>query len=192
MIYSIQGKIESFQPNKLIIKTNSGLSFEVIVSPKLASKFELEQEIKLLTVMVITEKFFGLYGFEDERKRDIFLRLEAISGIGHRLAYNIVSFAEPDEIAQKCKLGDVDYFVQIPGIGKKTAKKIIVELSQIFETEVSLKSLFLDKEDKLLFEALRGLGYKLKEIRKVLPKVDKTASLEERIRQALKELSLRN
>lgn len=190
MIYSIKGKITEKFLNKLIIQTKAGISFEVIVSPKFASSVDKGQEIELITVLVITEKFLGIYGFENLKKKEIFTKLESISGIGHRLAYNIVSFADIEELAERCRIGDVEYFAQIPGIGKKTAQKVIVELSQIFESELSLKSLFLDKEDKLLFEALRGLGYRVKDIRKILPEIEKNLPLEERIKQALKKLSL--
>ncbi len=189
MIYSIKGTVKKVSSSKVVVETPAGLSFEIAISPRLVGKLRLGESCEVLVAFVSTEKFFGFYGFEDEQQREVFYKLEAVSGIGHKLAYNIVSFSKVKELQKKAQAGDVEFFTQIPGVGKKTARKLIVELSQIFEEEVSFSKLFLDKEDQLLLEILKSLGFKMTEIRKILPKVDKSKPVEERVKVALKYLS---
>ena len=189
MVYSVKGRIKKILSSKVVLETSAGFSIEIIVSPDLAGNLKLGTTQEILVAFVLTEKFFGFYGFKEEAQREIFYKLESISGIGHKLAYKIVSFSKIEELQKRAKQGDIDFFTQIPGVGRKTARKLIVELSQIFDEEVSLQKLFLDEEDKLLLEVLRNLGFKVFEIKRVLPKVDKAKPIEERIKIALKLLS---
>lgn len=189
MICAIEGKIDKIFSNKIVIKTEAGFYIEVLASPRLIAKVNLGEKIKLIVGFVATEKFLGFYGFENDKQREIFYKLAGISGIGHKLAYNIVSFAEIEELTLRAKKGDLEFFTQIPGIGKKTAKKLLVELSQVFEQDVEFSKLFLDEEDKLLLEALKTLGYNPSQIKKIIIKVEKNKPLEERVKLALKLLS---
>ncbi len=189
MISKIKGQVKELNSNKVVIETPAGLFFEVFISPKIADSLELESFVELEVLLVVTEKFFGFYGFETREEKEVFSRIEKIPGIGHKLAYNIISFAQLEKIAQKCKEGDIDFFVQIPGVGRKTAKKLIIELGNIFEEEIKVQNLFVNEEDRLLIEALKTLGYKLSEIKEIIPKVERGLSLEERLKKALKFLS---
>jgi len=146
----------------------------------------------------VKEDILDLYGFKDDAERSLFMNLNTISGIGPRSAMNILSGTNPDEFKSRIVAGDVKSLTVIPGIGAKTAKRIIVELKEKFAADFDGKDDlgFTDDEDSLMVKdainALQSLGYKQAQVNKTLKDLemagDLSGGLEEIIRKALAKM----
>jgi Holliday junction DNA helicase RuvA len=141
----------------------------------------------------VTDNSLALYGFYSEKERDLFLKLISISGIGPKIALNILSGIESSDLEDAIRRSDVARISLIPGIGKKTAMRIALELQEkldlkenVFETQ-SIK----EKED--LISALMNLGFKRREVEKIVEECLQTFSLDEGfdklLRESLKQLA---
>jgi Holliday junction DNA helicase RuvA len=186
MIGKIKGKLIETEGNKGLIETNSGLSYEVVLVPSIISKYPVNSNINLYSKLIIREDSQTLYGFEFKEQVNFFNDLLSISGVGPKLAFTVISFSNKNDIVKAVKSNDVDFFVKIPGLGKKTSLKIIVELSSKLEADVNISKLYLNEEDKTVLDALVSLGFKLKEAKEILGKIPKKGSIEERIKQGLR------
>jgi Holliday junction DNA helicase RuvA len=141
-----------------------------------------------------------LYGFVSGDDRDVFLRLTAVSGIGPRLAMNILSGMEPADLLQAVADGDLARLVRIPGVGKRTAERMVVELKDRFKDLLLVRGAAatgdLGEPDGFSMEevrsALLNFGYKAATVGKMLPLLKKEAaagaSLQDVIREALRLL----
>ena len=98
----------------------------------------------------------------------------------------MVSHTRVDELLQAVKENNVEYFTQVPGLGKKTSMKIILELSQKVKSEFKFSQMNMSDDDKTVIEALIALGYKTQEARNLFSKLPKDLSIEEKIKHALK------
>ena len=156
------------------------------------------ETVALLTHLHVKEDILDLYGFKDDAERSLFMNLNTISGIGPRSAMNILSGTNPGEFKSRIVAGDVKSLTIIPGIGAKTAKRIIVELKEKFASDFDGKDDlgFIDDEDsqsvKDAINALLSLGYKQAQVNKSLKDLEKTGDLsgglEEIIRKALAKM----
>lgn len=202
MIGWLQGIIrDQSQLGKIVLDVN-GVGYDVEVS--LTTFFQLEQyPAAQLTALhihtLVREDAFILYGFLEKQERTLFRTLIKINGIGARVAMNILSHAAPREFIYHVMNNNKDFLIKLPGIGKKTAERLLIELkdsfqSQMFETE----SIMLKSEEKkpasLTDEAvlaLVALGYKNHEAQQVIKKLgDDHVSVEGLIRSALKQLTV--
>ena len=199
MVNSISGKLVFKDPTIANIEVG-GFVFNISISLASYEKLpEVNDNISLLTHLHVKEDILELYGFADETERSLFLNLNKINGIGPRSAMNILSGTTPVEFKQKIIDGDVKSLTSIPGIGAKTAKRIIVELKEVFSVDSNLSDNlgFENKKENFVIRdaqsALKSLGYKENQISKAISQLQKDSNmpdkLEDVIRKILKELN---
>jgi len=186
MIAKIKGKLKEINANLGLIETVSGLSYEVFLTPAIISENAVEQDLEIYTYLQVREDEWRLYGFQTKKELKLFKLLLTVSGVGPKTAFTVISFTNSEEIIDSIKKNDFSSLQKIPGLGKKTAMKIIVEIAQKLKTEIELDKLFVSEEDKTALDALVALGYKTSEARELLAKIPQNLPLEEKIKQALK------
>jgi len=197
MIDSIFGKLIRKEPTFAIVDMD-GLRLKINIT---ITTFEILSSIgtsvELMTYLHVREDILDLYGFSDDTERDVFLKLIGVSGIGPRSAISILSGARPKDFKQRIIAEDVKSLTIIPGIGPKTAKRIILELKEKFVGEdVDISNLIgtdqTSDEIKDVVQALLSLGYKRGQINESLKKLKNTddldGSLEEIIKKALSKM----
>ena len=199
MVNSISGKLVFKDPTIANVEVG-GFVFNISISLASYEKLpEVNDNISLLTHLHVKEDILELYGFADETERSLFLNLNKINGIGPRSAMNILSGTTPVEFKQKIIDGDVKSLTSISGIGAKTAKRIIVELKEVFSVDSNLSDNlgFENKKENFVIRdaqsALKSLGYKENQISKAISQLKKDSNmpdkLEDVIRKILKELN---
>ena len=195
MIDQISGKIISINDNYVVLAVG-GLGIKVNISANFASKLVNEDLITLVTYLNVREDALDLYGFKNDSERNLFLMLIAISGIGPKLAVSILSGVELEELKSNILSGDIKSLTSIPGVGAKTAKRIIIELkdklSKTTTTELGFEENFGSKISKDVLSALVGLGYSESMATEVIKKINPASpdkSIESLIKEALKILN---
>ena len=198
LINSINGVLFSKSPTEAIIDIG-GIRFKIHITVATYEVLPKEGDyVDILTHLHVKEDILDLYGFKDGDERELFFNLNLISGIGPRSAMNILSGTNPMEFKSRIIDGDVKSLTVIPGIGAKTAKRIIVELKEKFETDVIDKNdlgLVDNGDNKIIKDAanaLQSLGYKSNQVNKILKDLDSSGELsgglEEIIRKALAKI----
>ncbi|MCX2683598.1 Holliday junction branch migration protein RuvA [Campylobacter sp. MIT 21-1685] len=183
MVVAIEGIITKKEPTYTIIKTDSGISYGIFVSLFCAAKLEKLQKTELLVTQILKEDSNKLYGFLDKNEQKMFEMLLKVNGIGANTAMTVCSSLDVNSFHKALHLKDEQIFQKIPGIGAKSAKRIIVELSDsktIFTAEDNGKSEAL--------AALLSLGFKQDTILNVLNSCQST-NTSELVKEALKKLS---
>ena len=192
MIDSVKGTIAIKDPTYVVIDLN-GLRLKITISvatfEKLPSK---SSSVDLLTYLHVREDILNLYGFYSEEERDIFIKLINVSGIGPRSAITILSGATPKDFKNRIISEDVKSLTVIPGIGPKTAKRIILELKEKFIGEdVDISNLIgaeqTNDEIKDVVQALLSLGYKRGQINEALKKMKENDTLEGSLEEIIKK-----
>jgi Holliday junction DNA helicase RuvA len=149
--------------------------------------------VELLIHTHLSESALALFGFSTEAEREIFLKLIGVSGIGPKLAMNILSGIEPDDLAAAVRDGDVARLTMIPGIGKKTALRIAMELQDKLEKKEKVLSALDSPEREDLVSALTNMGFRRKEVDRVVDEALKAmtpkAGFERLLRESLKRLA---
>jgi len=195
MIGWLNGRIlDKSQPGKLVLDVN-GVGYDVDTS--LNTFFQLESgltEISLHIHTVVREDALILYGFNDKKERAMFRALLKVNGIGPKVALAVLSRLTPDELVQCVYQQNTLALTQLPGVGKKTAERIVLEMKDglstlmanfPFSTPSSAASIRQDNTEAA--KALEALGYKPQEAQKMISKVDDgQLSCEMLIRMALK------
>lgn len=190
MIAHIRGKVTEKFGNALIIDVN-GVGYEITVPTPDFEATLLEEEKKFFTYHVVRENVEELYGFSSLVAKKIFELLISVQGVGPKAAIAILSLAEAEEVRNAIANADATFISRASGVGKKSAERVIVDLSDkvgapsrygATETKYVKKS---DEPDEAL-DALIALGFPLKEATLALEKVDVNLPVEERIRLALK------
>ena len=194
MIGSLIGLIKEKTPSAILLEVN-GIGYEIAVP--LSTSFQLPnvgESAYLLTHLVVREDQHSLYGFATDEERKLFRALIKISGVGAKLAITILSGTNVTGFIQSVVNEDIDALVHLPGIGKKTAERLIVEMKdKISEISSDENSLSQNNENSAVAEAINALvnlGYKTKDARTILDKIESEGlTVEELIRQALKSLN---
>jgi holliday junction DNA helicase RuvA len=164
-----------------------GVGYRIRVGEKIYESMTLEQEAALFIHTAVREDAIELYGFLDYQTLALFEMFISVSGIGPKTASVIVGTKKREEVERAVQEADVAFFQKVPGIGKKGAQRIIVDLKGKMP---SLKELDLSEsegEDEVL-EALVSFGFKKVHAQEVVGKLDASLSVEERIREGLKRL----
>ncbi len=199
LIDSISGKLISKNPTEAIIDIY-GIRLRINISIVTYESLPKNGEnIEILTYLHVKEDILDLYGFKDLSERSLFVHLNMVSGIGPRSAMNILSGTDPNKFKNQIIAGDVKSLTVIPGIGAKTAKRIIVELSEKFADDTFSKDeLGFSGDDinnnliKDVRNALQSLGYKPNQINNPLSELNKLGELkgglEDLIRKALSKM----
>lgn len=192
----IKGRLDT-KTNSYVIVEAGGIGYKIFMSLKsIESLGEVEDTVKVYTHYYVREDNISLYGFTSNDELRMFELLLSVSGIGAKSAIAMLSEISPSSFALAVISNDVSKLVKIPGIGNKTAARIVLELKDKLKTEEALttsaETLTAIKEDNKNSEviaALQVLGYTRKEIDKALEKIDiDSTALEEAIKQALKLL----
>ena len=160
-----------------------GVGYYLRLTLRALRKVESGNEVTLDTYLHVREDALQLYGFAEPAEREIFEHLLSVSGVGPKVALAIVSGSTPNELRRAIGFEDITRFVAIPGIGKKTAERVVLELKEklgvIDEAERGGQEL-------VARDALVELGYTLPEADRALAATDPELPPEERVRQALK------
>ena len=192
MIAGVRGLIVAQEPAALIIDLH-GFLIRVLTSGRTASAAGIVGDrVSLLTHLVVREDALTLYGFIDQDELDLFQLLLTVSGVGPRVALNLLSFDEPAVIYAAISDEDVKLLSRTPGIGKKIAEQIVFHLKRRLPETIPTTggSGPLDTADREALAALEALGYTLTEARGALNAVQTRDGLtiEERVFQALQRL----
>jgi len=197
MIGSLNGLIKNKKPSEVLVEVN-GVGYEVHVPLSTSFKLpEIDQQTHILTHLIIREDQHTLYGFATEEERNLFRALIRISGVGPKLAITILSGTNVEDFVRSVQAQDADALIHLPGIGKKTAERLLVEMKDRID---QIGGVNLKEGDgiessgiqviKEAHNALSSLGYKSAEARKILEKIDsKGLTVEELLRQALQSLN---
>jgi holliday junction DNA helicase RuvA len=166
MIGQLRGQLLQKKPNLLLLDVQ-GVGYEIQIP--LTTFYELPdegQEVILKIHTHVREDMLALYGFKTQREKDFFNKLISISGIGPKLAVSILSGAQVQELAQAVSQGDLSRLTSIPGVGRKTAERLVLELknqiSQFLVPENAQGTRVQEKLDMLqedIVSALVNLGY---------------------------------
>jgi len=197
MIAMLTGTIAHKSPDHIVLDVH-GVGYRVQIP--FSTYYELPEEGGAATLQIHTsvrEDAILLYGFRTRLEKSFFQLLISVSGVGPKLARDILSNIQPAPLAQALMQSDIQKLSSIPGIGKKTAERLILELKEkIGKLDMSLapaaKPRNIPGEDMVedVVSALLNLGYKEPQVRKVLGSLDasSTVSLEDLLKQALKVL----
>lgn len=196
MIARLNGKLIEKLPARVIIDI-SGVGFEVLISSRTYEKLPAIGNVTSLNIYThIREDEIRLIGFDREEEKDLFLKLISVSGISVKIALSSFSIYSVDELTRIILSKDVDLIRRIPGVGKKLAERMIVELKdKLEESEFdNLKTAGTFENEKIseVRQALKALGYNVREIDKVIEKINiedlKNMRTEEILKLALKEV----
>ena len=190
MIASIRGEVISRAEDSLVVDVG-GVGFLVHAAPAFCRTVQVGETIFLHTYLVVREDALNLYGFETEELRNFFILLLGVNGVGPRISLSIVSTLSIDVIRKAVLSEQADAFARVPGVGKKTAQKILLHLQGKVGGELSgLAAQTLDVDAEVL-DALTGLGYSVVEAQAALQSLprDTPADVETRIRLALQYFS---
>lgn len=189
MIGFLKGKIDTCRFGLIYLDVN-GVGYKINIPPQIKiSEPAVGKNIKLYIYENIREDAYDLYGFLEYFELELFQKLLSVNGVGPRAAMAIMSASESDKIIQAIEGDDLTFFVSIPGIGKKVAAKIILDLKSKISLSQSESILGKSGESDNIVEALVSLGYQKVEIQKVIHKMPKDLSDDQaQIRWCLKEL----
>ncbi|NWB94788.1 Holliday junction branch migration protein RuvA [Pseudomonas gingeri] len=201
MIGRLRGTLAEKQPPHLILDVN-GLGYELEVPMTTLYRLpSVGEPLTLHTHLVVREDAQLLYGFIGRRERDFFRELIRLNGVGPKLALALMSSLEVDELVRCVQAQDTSALVRVPGVGKKTAERLLVELKDRFKAWETVPSMFalvpnqpdgasaqpVASAESDAVSALISLGYKPQEASKAVSAIkDKGLSSEDMIRRALK------
>jgi len=185
MIGFLEGKILFKEKDSLILRSG-GIGWQIFVPQFTWQRVKEEQQGSFFIYTYVREDEIKLYAFPTLEHKKIFKQLISVSGIGASLGLNIISFAKnPKKIIEAIQKADVDFFITIKGIGKKSSQRIIVDLKSKIGSLQELE--FEGEKDQDLVNALKGLGFSQNEIKEAIKGIDKNLKLEEKIKKALKK-----
>jgi len=186
MIASISGKVINLTKETVIIDIN-GLGIEVFVPKSLLSDTETGDLIYLYTYMLVREDNISLFGFTSLEEKQLFLEFLAVGGVGPKLSLSILSSLSIDNIRSAILSEKPDYFSRVPGIGKKTAQKIIIQMQGKLPDSDGLAIRSITDVDDAVVDALISLGYSVVEAQTALQTIPKDTpdDVETKLRVAL-------
>ena len=188
MIARLRGRPVANTPEGLVLDVG-GVGYLVAVTPSATRKADGTNEIALHTYLHVREDALQLYGFAEAAERELFVQLLSVNGVGPKVALAVVSGSAAAELRRAIALEDVARFQAIPGIGKKTAERIVLELKEKLAAGMpeAVAPGGQHAPHVVARDALVELGWSLVEAEQALARIDPEAPPEERVRQALKE-----
>ena len=186
MIASLSGKVVSVDASGLVVEVG-GVGYLVQVPASVSARLRIGEEVSVLTQMIVREDSMTLYGFESADQREVFRALTSISGVGPKIALAVLSSLGPESLRGAVAEGDVDLLSTVPGVGRRSAQRMLVELKDTLgASRMQPRGASLAQ----VREALLSLGYTAAELRGVIEGLEeKDAPVEEQVRAALKELA---
>ena len=191
MIATLEGTLAYRGEDSVIINVG-GIGFRVYVSSSTSSQLgAVKGRVSLYTHLHVREDNISLYGFASSEELALFKNLISVSGIGSKLALAMLSAFNPEQLIVAITSGDIDLLSRAPGVGRKMASRLVVELRGKLEKEWEDVALPLAPESADVIAALTGLGYSVAEATKAISRLPDPdgLSLEEKIRMALQQLA---
>ncbi|MGI9199378.1 MAG: Holliday junction branch migration protein RuvA [Candidatus Nanopelagicaceae bacterium] len=178
MIASLYGNIKSLRLDRVVIEVN-GIGYLVQISIKTANQMAIGREAQLFTSMVVREDSMTLYGFLSESERELFELVQTVSGFGPKVALAITQAMDIDDLASAIATKDEVAIAAIPGIGKKSAQRLILELSGKLElSHPTTKTGEVSWRTELI-EALVGLGFNRRQAENAINEMSSEISVAE-------------
>src|SRR6266436_2057737 len=186
MIARLRGKPVAATPEGLVVDVG-GVGYLVAATPSVLRKAEGADEVTVETYLHVREDVMQLYGFAERAERELFVQLLSVNGIGPKVALAIVSGSPAEELRRAIVREDTARFQAIPGIGKKTAERIVLELKEkLAVTPISPVGGAAVDDHVVARDALVERGYSIVDAERALAETDDEATPEERVRQALR------
>ena len=174
----LNGELAHILPTAIVVDVH-GVGYQVVFANPYRLQDSLKKQIKVLVQQVVREDSITLYGFISSEERELFQRLISVSGIGPKSAMSILANDDTEGFVNAVESGNVTYLTKFPGVGKKTAQQIILDLKGKFEAvpEETTKAVVSTNQATLeeAKEALLGLGYSAKEITKIWKSLEEAA-----------------
>lgn len=180
----IIGTVKEIEANAIILE-NNGIGY--FINTPNPFVFEEDKEYKVYLYQQIKEDEHNLFGFKTKEEKNLFLKLIAVKGLGPKMALPIIATGSISGISDAINRENILYLKKFPKIGEKLAKQMILDLKGKLD-DISSDDVLVKDSSEELREALLGLGYKDKEIKSIILKVDATLNIEEQIKEALKLL----
>lgn len=196
MIGYLKGKLLSYEDATALV-LNNGIGYEVTCSSEMLAKLIADGEGEIYTYLAVREDAISLYGFISKEEKSMFLKLITVSGVGPKMGITVLSNMSLKDLAVKIATSDIKGLATVKGLGKKTAERIIVELREKVDAELSEKDVKSVKEDVKIQEenqdaviALSSLGFTKQEITSALKQAKESGAqtLEQLIAFALKNI----
>ena len=190
----IQGKVVTRQPTHVVVEAG-GIGYLLHITLNSYDQIEEGKDQKVFTWLQVQEDAHRLWGFKDTSERDVFLHLVSVSGIGPRLARAVLSGMPPDDLVSALAAGDLGRLSTIPGIGKKTAERMVLELREKVRTLAAELPGRADRPalaDQDVVSALVNLGYKAAQAERAVAEVMREkpgGAFHEILRASLNKLS---
>jgi Holliday junction DNA helicase RuvA len=166
MISQIYGKVSATKLTSIVLDVN-GIGYEVSVAPELASKLAIGESLTLYTSLIVREDSWRLFGYLDANSRNLFEELQGVTGVGPKVAHSLLSVYPPEELQSIIGSGDHGALERVPGIGKKVASRIVLELREHYNVGKSRNTSQTKWRDALQ-DALTSLGYTTKEAERTI------------------------
>ena len=177
----ITGIVKEIETSYIVVD-NHGIGYMIYTANPY--QFHEEEEVKIYVYQQIREDENTLYGFKTKEEKDLFLQLIQVKGLGCKMALPMLATGSIDGIQDAIERENVLYLQKFPKIGDKVARQIILDLKGKLAASTSGQKT-VDQFEELV-EVLKGLGYKQPDIKRVLPQIDSSLTLEDQIKEALK------
>lgn len=188
MIASLSGVVAEVMPAAVVLEVG-GVGYLVYAPAPVLAGLAVGQAARLVTHLAVREDALTLYGFRTADQRECFQTLLGVTGVGPKLAVAVLSVLDPDQLRRAVATGDLDALTSVPGVGKRGAQRMLLELRDrlaVVAIEPSVPSVAVAE----VRAALTGLGYTPAELRGVIEEVAAPgATVEEMVRAALKMLA---
>lgn len=195
MIGYIKGLVTTVGIDWCFVETN-GIGYRIFMSNNTRNKLSKDTETKLITYLNVREDAMQLYGFYKDSEYDLFLKLISVSGIGPKVAMSILSAIAAEDLCSAIRFKKITTLTKLPGIGKKTAERIVLELADkvgAVEQDLSDEMTIVTENNNDVMtealEALASLGYAQNEIMPIMRKIENFDKVENVIKQVLKEIA---
>jgi holliday junction DNA helicase RuvA len=191
MIASLNGKVTQIEANSIVVEVG-GVGVQVFVPAHLREQLRRGESVYLYTQLIVRQDALALYGFENDEGREFFSLLLTVNGVGPRMALAILSTLTTDTIRRAVFNEQPEIFNRVPGVGKRTAQKILFSLQDRIAAVEGLEPIAaLTDTDTEVLTALTTLGYSVVEAQAALQSIprDAPADVEERLRLALQYFS---
>jgi len=191
MIATLRGEVSQIEENAIIVEIG-GVGLRVFVPKPFRERMKTGEAIFLYTHIVIREDAWSLYGFESQADRELFTTLLGVDGVGPRTALAVLSTLTVDTVQRAVFGEEPDILSRVPGVGKKTAQKMVLYLHDRLKPASGLERIAsMSDTDSEVLAALTALGYSVVEAQTAIQSIPKDASMviEERLRLALQQFT---
>lgn len=201
MIEFVKGTVRYISPEFVVVE-NGGIGYQIVTPNPFVYQKYMNQQVTVYTYQYVREDLIALYGFETREEKALFIKLLNVTGIGPKGGLAILASGDPAQVVEAIENEDEKFLVKFPGVGKKTARQIILDLKgklvDIIPAAVSTDLFNYEEveekkqsEDALseAIEALKVLGYSEREINKVIPSLKgESLSTDQYVKMALQKL----